>query len=185
MDPLHPGRHNQAMMELGALVCLPRDPRCIQCPVSLACAAYQSGCVNEIPGRIIRSKIKKRFLIFLIINLSHHNILIGRREGKDIWNHLYEFPVIESSSSPDIKDIPELVSGRYHIQPDEVIITRISTEIKHKLTHQHLVCRFIHMKTQNLHLLKGTKYSWIKISDFPALPIPRLIDRYITINGFF
>ena len=49
VDPKHPGEFNQGLMELGATVCLPRQPRCLLCPLSTECKARQLGLQNELP----------------------------------------------------------------------------------------------------------------------------------------
>jgi len=59
LDPRHPGRHNEAMMELGATICVRRNPRCEKCPVAKFCAARAAGTVNDLP-RIVRAKTERR-----------------------------------------------------------------------------------------------------------------------------
>lgn len=56
LDRRNPGRFNQALMELGATVCLPRDPRCMACPVTKHCAAFQQGRQNELPVKLRKTR---------------------------------------------------------------------------------------------------------------------------------
>lgn len=185
LDHANPGRHNQAIMELGAIICLPRNPRCLKCPLSSICLALHENQIHEIPRQIKKKKVRKRFLTFIIITDTDNRVLFGRRERNDIWKHLYEFPLIETGRNPKIKDIQKIIFEGYQINYDAAKILRISKEITHILTHQRLICRFIHIKTQNHNLLHGTAYSWIRISDFHNFPIPKLIDRYISQNGIY
>jgi A/G-specific adenine glycosylase len=56
LDPLHPGEFNQALMELGATVCLPREPRCAACPVRALCAAHEAGTARALPVKLRRAE---------------------------------------------------------------------------------------------------------------------------------
>src|SRR2546430_550206 len=57
LDPEHPGAFNQAMMELGATICLPKNPQCLLCPVAKICRARASGVHNELPVKAVRAAI--------------------------------------------------------------------------------------------------------------------------------
>jgi A/G-specific adenine glycosylase len=80
----HPGDFNQAMMELGALVCLPRKPKCDICPVSKLCMANSQGLAGQLPVRGKQVKVKK---------VTHHiaaikrkgKILFEQRPAKGLW----------------------------------------------------------------------------------------------------
>ena len=71
LTPRHPGRWNQAVMELGATVCLPRDPLCAECPISGECEARHLGIQKELPPR------KKKVMI-----RREHTLLVIRRKGR-------------------------------------------------------------------------------------------------------
>ncbi len=78
LDPKHPGEFNQAMMELGATICLPREPLCLLCPVAGYCAAAKSGRQNEFPVRTPKGP-PKRVLKELLILQRGGNILLWQR----------------------------------------------------------------------------------------------------------
>ncbi len=67
LDPLHPGEANQAMMELGAIVCLPVSPRCPECPVRIDCAASRAGRVGEFPAPRRRPRTESRDTTIFIL----------------------------------------------------------------------------------------------------------------------
>jgi len=71
MSPRDPGRWNQAMMELGATVCLPRDPLCAECPISAECQARRLGIPKELPPRIKKVMVRRE-----------HTLLVIRQKGR-------------------------------------------------------------------------------------------------------
>ena len=91
-----PGIHNQALMEFGALVCTPVQPSCESCPLNEYCFAYTQGRVRELPVRTKPNKQKNRYFHYLIMSRGNR-ILLRQRTDKDIWQHLFEFPMIETS----------------------------------------------------------------------------------------
>jgi A/G-specific adenine glycosylase len=71
LDPRDPGRWNQAVMELGATVCLPRDPLCAECPISGECEAHRLGLQKELPPRKKKAMVRRE-----------HTLLVIRRRGR-------------------------------------------------------------------------------------------------------
>ena len=98
LDPADPGQHNQAVMELGALVCLPRAPLCIVCPLMPFCAAAKSGAPEAFPKltprKIEKVKIARLWLVHGGSLLLHHHSARARR-----LSGLYELP--DANSLPD------------------------------------------------------------------------------------
>jgi A/G-specific adenine glycosylase len=95
--PAHaPGRHNEALMELGATVCLPTQPRCEQCPVSSLCEARQKGIQNELP--VVKKKKAPRAveMVALVIRRDDQ-VLLGRRREGGLFGGLWEPPMIEAN----------------------------------------------------------------------------------------
>ena len=135
--------------------------------------AFNNNLVLELPRKTKRIKIRKRYFEFLIIN-ENEQILIQKRE-KGIWKGLYQFPLIENSikkSEEDIKDSKHWKSIFY----DQINILRVSSIIKHQLTHQSIFARFWHInaKTKKIKNLKCIRKNRLK--DYP---IPRLMEKYL------
>lgn len=87
-----PGDFNQALMELGATVCLPNGaPRCEVCPAGHLCAAYQEGRTGEIPVKAPKKarRVEER-VVYLIFRDKH--VALRRREGKGLLAGLWEYP---------------------------------------------------------------------------------------------
>ena len=94
LDPARPGDFNQALMDFGATHCTPQQPKCPACPLRPHCAAFQQNKVAELPMKS-KSLVKKdRFFFYLVV---HHkgDTFVRKRSGKDIWQNLWEFPLLE------------------------------------------------------------------------------------------
>ncbi len=138
LDKQDPATHNQAMMDLGALICRPANPLCEECPVNQVCAAYSTGTQKNFPVKTKKNKKRKRYLNFLILKSSTH-IIIGNRTEKDIWQGLFQFPLIETTEPTSEQKIRKLLKAFFKMTFD---ITSIM-EKRHLLTHQELYVRFL------------------------------------------
>ena len=94
-------RHNQAMMELGALCCTPTSPACTECPVGDDCIARAAGTVGQRPRKLARTKVQPRTITYFLF--KYNNVLWGRRRPSgDIWQGLYEYVGVETpDATPD------------------------------------------------------------------------------------
>jgi|CXWK01.1.fsa_nt_gi A/G-specific adenine glycosylase len=175
-----PGLHNQAMMELGALVCTPRNPKCEICPLHSHCLAYQQKQQLNFPIKSKKLKIKERHFCYVII-IYKDQFYIRQRNGNDIWKNLYEFPLHETKtkiSSASISNfiknygIKKYESGRLHI---------------HKLTHQHIHASYIVAQLdKRISLKKFPELKAVRADDFKNnYPHPRLIEKILSENNYF
>jgi A/G-specific adenine glycosylase len=102
---------NQALMELGALVCTPKQPRCGVCPLNTRCRAYREGCTETLPNLRRRpAAIDRRFLAFVVRRQGR--LLIRRRPPGVVNAHLWELPNIEvGAGGEDIRKAARRVLG--------------------------------------------------------------------------
>lgn len=85
---------NQSLMELGALICTPRNPNCPACPLHAECAAFKTGRVERIPNLVPRANVTSRHFVAFVI--EHRGRFLVRQRPEGIVNaHLWEFPNIE------------------------------------------------------------------------------------------
>ena len=127
LDKEHPRLFNSAIMEFGALHCTPTSPNCLNCPIQECCQAYAHHTVELLPVRKPRTALRDRFLNYTIYCTPDMQILLHQRTAKDIWQHLYEFPLEESDQLlPVPKGAPTI-------------------DLKHILSHQRIHARF-HIK---------------------------------------
>lgn len=116
LDPARPGDFNQALMDFGATHCTPQQPKCTICPLRPQCAAFRLDKVSVLPAKSKTLSKKDRFFIYLVANFKG-NTLIRKRTGKDIWQNLWEFPMLELPVFPtDNRALESIV--RRHFFPE-------------------------------------------------------------------
>jgi len=182
LDKANPGLHNQAMMELGASICLPRKPTCIACPLNINCLALKDNIVTELPLKYKKSKAIDRFFTYLIIR-KRDFLCLQQRVSGDIWEGLYEFPLIETSEMKSVEECSDLLCDFLNLDSGAFKIEKVSGNIIHKLSHRNINARFCHIRISgdiNTPLLPG---KLVNINEFEAYPVPKLIDRYISLTG--
>ena len=180
LDTHHPGTFNQAVMELGALVCTPKSPICNTCPAAFACEALKRKQVESFPVKKQKKAPTIRHLNYLVISFTKDKdefILMRKRTGNDIWKNMYDFPCIESGEASDPKDILEsgVKSGLLGEFP--FVVRHVSDEYIHQLSHRRLLARFIRIEVIGEPELPGNLMS-VRKDLITELPLPRLIDRY-------
>lgn len=93
-----PAVFNEALMELGALVCTPRSPECLICPLRADCRACQSGRQHEIPVPKLRKAKKPLFMACAIVESDSGELLISQRPKGGLWGGLWEVPGLEADT---------------------------------------------------------------------------------------
>ena len=150
LDRENPRLFNSAIMEFGALYCTPvLGDNCTSCPLQEFCLGYAHHTAELLPVRKPRPKVRDRWFTYHIY-LCGDQTLIQRREAKDIWYHLYEFPCTECDGPED-----ERMKGERGI------------ELTHVLSHQKIHARFIVHKVQKMPALPGTIcIQWEELNDY-------------------
>lgn len=173
-----PAEYNQAIMEFGALQCVPKSPKCDICPFSNTCVAYKNDLIELLPIKEKKLKQKKRYLNYLIIE-SNNELLINKRDSKGIWQNLFDFPLIETYKSITEKAIirDDYFNELFH--NINFKIEAVSEERKHILSHQILFAKFYHITVPNkLDDIQGN-FEKIKKVNLKEKPIPKLIENYL------
>ena len=94
----HPGDYNQAIMEFGAIQCKPKNPDCNICPLNNSCVALQKEIISVLPVKLKKTKVTKKHINFLVLISEDKHTVFEKRTAKGIWQNLYQFPLIESTS---------------------------------------------------------------------------------------
>lgn len=177
LDRDDPAIHNQAMMELGALQCLPAAPLCLDCPLRELCGAAAQGTTGLLPVKEKKTKIKVRYFHYLRFLLDDGTTRMQRREGRDIWQHLYEYPLIESDhdlSAGEVLEHPlftRLTEGM-----DRVRVMAVTPLCKHVLSHQYIMGR---MTLVRLSGSSAALDGYVRVAPdrLDCYAVPRLIER--------
>ncbi len=173
--------YNQAVMELGALICLPKKPFCTQCPIQDQCYAYSHTLTAKLPVKQVKKKIVKRFLNYLVIQ-SGDSIIMRKRPRGDIWQGLYDFPCIETAAAGTPLALASSKEWRRIFRNRKVIVLSVSSEYRHVLTHRLLLAKFISLKAGRKEIELPEGCEWIKLRNISDYPVPRLIDIYLSEN---
>jgi A/G-specific adenine glycosylase len=179
LDQNNPAKYNQAIMDFGALQCIPGQPDCNKCPLNENCVAFQKGKVMEWPIKEKKLIKKTRFFNFLILR-GGEMVLIGKRTGKDIWKNLYQFPVVETEKL--IASWEELKSMQGYndiLKPGDEILENHSIPFKHILTHQTIIAQFWEIRLKSVSFVELKGYKFIESKKLGNFAFPKLIDRYL------
>lgn len=140
----NPGDYNQAVMEFGACVCLPKLPHCQTCIFQNNCLAYQKARVDQRPVKQNKIKVQKRFFTYFIPVFYRDGqclSMLKKRQRQDIWKGLFEFPLYEGKK---LLDEEEVFTYFQEIFPFSRIgqLKKIEKDLSHMLSHRRLQCRF-------------------------------------------
>ncbi len=128
-----PGRFNEALMELGALVCTPRSPACPTCPMRSLCGAHRAGRAEALPRRLPRRAARK--VSHHVVSMLHRGQAAFQRRGDDgLWARLWEMPTLESlAGRASAAALREAVSQRFGVAVTDLRRGRAFT---HQTTHR-------------------------------------------------
>jgi len=166
LDVNNAGDHNQGIMEIGALVCKPKNPKCEACPIQTKCLGFANNTVLDYPIKEKKLKVRNRYLNY-IVTTDKVNIVIKKRGPKDIWQGLFDFPLVETD-----KPAEEMGKGIY-----------LDKEIKHILTHQHIYASFWIKEVKTLSIEEPEQL--IKIENLEDYAMPQLLVKYLKISDYF
>ncbi|MGA1226816.1 MAG: A/G-specific adenine glycosylase [Tamlana sp.] len=179
IDKSNPAEFNQAIMEFGATQCKPNNPLCHNCPLSESCMAFNENKIDELPVKIKLAKAKKKYFNFLVFISEDGRTILEKREGKGIWQNLYQFPLMETQKNIDENKVRVLLENHDYINGKPFKVSLYNQEpIVHKLSHQHLYTKFWIIDVDQL-AVAGIYAN--KIHDF-AVPI--LIGNFIEAFNF-
>ena len=160
-----PGDWNQALMELGATICLPQRPQCLLCPVQAQCGALAHGRVDVLPPPK-KAAARKRLEFVVAVAQRKDSVLLARREEKGLFGGLWELPGAAPvpSQAADVT-LRSILGARAEIGPELAIVERT-------LTHRDLVLR-LHPVEMPARLPKPPpgylEWKWVHRSELAAL----------------
>jgi len=169
-----PGDFNQAVMELGALVCTPQNPKCLTCPVVASCEGNKKNHTAELPVKIKKTKVKEVFFYYFI-PYSEQHIMAHHRAEKGIWQNLYDFPLHESTKELEVSTIEDSAGQLFD---QSFTIHSMTDNHIHLLSHRRINARFIFLAfRQKPTLLENC--SWKTADEFEQLPLPKLVEKIV------
>tara|TARA_B100000508_G_scaffold136157_1_gene128773 strand:+ start:10413 stop:11456 length:1044 start_codon:yes stop_codon:yes gene_type:complete len=163
-----PGEHNQAMMELGALVCKPKNPDCDNCPVQDSCEAYRKNEMLDYPVKSKKTKVRDRYFNYLVSGNTQFQF--EKREGKGIWQNMYQFPLFETKVEKSMNDLNGDLQQEFGVSA----VDRIAS-YTHILSHQKIHAIF--WKVDKV-ISDNDRLLHVDIERVDEYPLPRLIHRF-------
>ena len=134
LDKKNPHIYNSAIMDFGALQCVPKSPDCTVCPFARRCLALQNNTVVELPIKAKKTAVTNRYFVYVYIE-DGKNLLLHRRGAGDIWQGLYEPYLIEFPTQPEDNEVIECIM---HITDGKGCVKLVAKGKKHNLTHRKL-----------------------------------------------
>ena len=169
-NKINPGDINQALMEVGALVCFPINPLCNKCPLSYQCKALKNGNPELYPNKIKRLP-KPHFTVVTAIIWRKEKFYIQKRSKKRMLGGLWEFPggkveEGESLKSALIREIEE----ECHFTPD---IIKKATSIAHAYSHFSITMHCYHCREKEKNISSQSTSNWITVNEIPKYSFPK------------
>ncbi len=182
LDAKQAGVYNQAIMDFGAVICKPA-PLCNQCFFKKHCFAYLNKKINDLP--IKEKKINIRTRWFYYFELEYNNkTVIRQRTGKDIWQQLYELPMIEANGEKNLKSILRQAEKENLLEPANYDVISISRVYKQQLSHQLIAGKFVTMRLKRLpESIKNpvtNGWLWRTRRQLRKYPFPKFINEYLS-----
>ena len=190
LDRKHPALYNQAIMDFGALLCKPQSPLCDTCPLADTCQALQAHQVDKLPIKSKRTAVRDRYLTYIYTRTKDGQVLLHRRGSGDIWQGLFEFPLIESDRPLTMKEVEKNVKNIFHSSLST--LHSVASDVRHQLTHQRLHADFysLTLPSADAEMVNGPwsmvngkwsmeKGQWAKESDLDQYALPRLLEKLL------
>lgn len=185
LDKQRPALYNQAIMDFGALVCKPAAPLCKSCPLAETCQALRNHIVEKLPIKSKRTIVRDRYLTYIYTRTTDGMILIRCRGSGDIWQGLFEFPLIESEKPLTMAEAEEKIKSIF--QTSQFTFHFVVGNVLHQLTHQRLHADLYILelpaddvkKKEQPTSEEKKKEIWIKESDLDHYALPRLLEKLL------
>lgn len=171
-----PALYNQAIMEFGALQCKPKSPACNICPLQIGCFAFINNKVDVLPIKLKKVKVKERWFNYFI-GVENNHVLAKQRKPGDIWQQMFDFPLIETfdeeaTLTPQFLDLARNMFGNM------VKITVLDKK-KHILTHQIIYVQFFALDNYIVNFNLHAEIKSVLVADFKELPHPKVISDFV------
>jgi len=180
LDRTNPGEFNQALMEFGALHCLPSQPLCGECPFCESCHAFARGTVADYPVKTKLARQKERYFNYLYLHRSS-SLFLEKRGEKDIWRNMYQFPLIETPAASSPETVMASREWKNVLRELPFVVESVYPERVHLLTHQRLHIRFFKIKLEGS-ILPELLLN-IQSDEIDRYPVPKPVENFLLEMG--
>jgi len=166
----YPGDFNQSLMDLGAMICLPKKPQCLLCPIASFCQAKASGAQEQLPIKTKKTKVQSLEKIVALVE-DKGKLLIRQRPSSGLLGGLWEFPETVRKGNENIKKaLRRAVKEQHHL---DIEFTGELPAIKHLYTHRHVTFLPYYLKSGAPKKIprQTSSVKWVTLESLKRYPI--------------
>lgn len=172
LSPSRPGDFNQAWMDLGSQVCIPRSPRCSRCPLAKKCTANLAGTTLSLPNRHVEANLVPKAVSYVTgVFVCDRRFLVRRRPTGGLWSGLWEFPTTQCHQNSALVPMVRTLAAQEGVSFD--VKPRKPGLVKHQLTHRSLTF-YVYVLPVRLHSTHNSKIGnrrWVTLRGFRGLAV--------------
>ncbi|HPF16112.1 MAG TPA: A/G-specific adenine glycosylase [Thermotogota bacterium] len=179
---------NQALMELGALVCLPKKPRCESCPLTNSCQAKERSLQDELPVK--RKKIKNKKIPVAVGIIKKHNKIMITKASTELLNGLWGFPIAEGKNTENAKE--QLINYLKETINKGTCSLKVIGSTKHVFTHKtwmmtlyennypgELNEEVLQQYDNDKSMAKNEEIKWVTLEDLSKYPMATAFKKLL------
>jgi A/G-specific adenine glycosylase len=178
MNNHSPGEFNQAMMEYGALQCVSGKPDCSICPLSKKCYAYINNVIEQFPVKLKAKASKNRYFYYGVF-IYKNKVFVKKRTDKDIWQGLYDFPMVETNRKISMSSLVETEKFKKVFSENFISCKTIGKPVKRILSHQVIYAQFFELQYKNGFVPTMQNAEQVSVKSLRKLPVPKIIEKFI------
>ncbi len=182
LDKKDSGAYNQAIMDLGATVCTPSNPKCEQCPLQKDCIARNNNLISLLPVRSKKTNVRKRYFNYLLL-ICDNEMWIEKRGTGDIWENLHQPYLIETAATATIEELKH--NELYTSLRGNVQVTEHQSLTSQRLTHQQIYSNFYTITLSKKPIIKKENGTWVSIDELKRLAFPKTLVSFFKNNLYF
>lgn len=182
IDPTASQAYNQAIMDLGATVCTPRNPLCSQCPLEKNCIAYHQNMTTLLPVRSKKTQVATRYFHYLILKWDN-KLWLQKRTGKDIWENLHQPLLIETNAAMDKNELA--LTDAFKAANLSYKHIEYSGHGTQRLTHRIIQSRFFTIELDKNTGSLPVDGSWTPLTQLQNLAFPKTVLSFLKNNLYF
>jgi A/G-specific adenine glycosylase len=182
LDTKHSAAYNQAIMDLGATICTPRNTRCDTCPLVKKCIASDRQMVALLPVKSKKQKVRKRYFNYILFRWKD-TVWIHKRTGSDIWENLHEPYLMETEQLIDSEQLANHTSLK-KINIKDPILTHVGNTTQ-RLTHQIIEARFFSINLNKRPEIADDNGMWLSVNELNKTAFPKTVVSFFKNNLYF
>lgn len=168
-----PSAFNQAIMELGALICTPTSPKCLLCPVNEHCLAYEKGTQIDYPKKEKKIKVTEKNMSVLLLQNEEGELLVQKRDSEGLLANLWQFPT-EEMLSTTLSPLEFWKDWSENHIKQQVENFEYVDEVEHIFSHLRWKMKIYKGYVKDKQIIKNNSLRWITKEEFETLPFAKI-----------